>query len=245
MGRQTPSPRPLDSVNAPLAITSYHTNKTRLAEAPFGPVGDDNGPGSEPPPRNCIGIVTAFMPSLPSRRRSPAAVGKPSFPRFKVYYLPRRRVRFEPRPLDLRHRLLQTQGRTGDPKTMGTIDRAKQHRAEAAPGPDGDDNGPGSEPPPHGRFRYVSTFVTSRRRSPAAVGKPSFTYFPVDCLPHDVWRPDEPTDLRDGDLPDATPCERSEDHGPNRRKPSIGAVRLASAKMEFFDIFLPSQQFWP
>ncbi|EJK58195.1 hypothetical protein THAOC_21702 [Thalassiosira oceanica] len=99
-----------------------------------------------------------------------------------------------------------TQGRTGDPKTkvgtsgiigIGTIDRAKQHRAEAAPGPDGDDNGPGSEPPPHGRFRYVSTFVTSRRRP-----QPSFTYFPVDCLPHDVLRPDEPTDLREGDLPD-------------------------------------------
>ncbi|EJK67567.1 hypothetical protein THAOC_11380, partial [Thalassiosira oceanica] len=66
-------------------------------------IGDDNGPGSEPPPRNRIGIATAFVPS---RRRSPAAVGKPSFPRFKVYYLPRRRVRFEPRPLDLRHRLL-------------------------------------------------------------------------------------------------------------------------------------------
>ncbi|EJK58627.1 hypothetical protein THAOC_21234, partial [Thalassiosira oceanica] len=31
---------------------SYHTNKTRLAEAPFGPVGDDNGPGSEPPPHD-------------------------------------------------------------------------------------------------------------------------------------------------------------------------------------------------
>ncbi|EJK57156.1 hypothetical protein THAOC_22832, partial [Thalassiosira oceanica] len=36
-------------LTAPLAITSYHTNKTRLAEAPFGHVGDDNGPGSEPP----------------------------------------------------------------------------------------------------------------------------------------------------------------------------------------------------
>ncbi|EJK51817.1 hypothetical protein THAOC_28978 [Thalassiosira oceanica] len=114
-------------LTAPLAITSYHTNKTRLAEAPFGPVGDDNGPVSEPAPHDRL--------------------------------------------------------------------RAKQHRAEAAPGPDGDDNGPGSEPPPHGRFRYVSTFVTSRRRPPAAVGKPSFTYFPVDCLPHDVLRPDEPTDL--------------------------------------------------
>ena len=82
-----------------LAPTSYHTNKTRLAEAPFGPDGDDNGPGSEPPPRNRIGIATAIVPS---RRRPPAAPGKPSFPRFKVYYLPRRRVRFEPRPLDLR-----------------------------------------------------------------------------------------------------------------------------------------------
>ncbi|EJK73135.1 hypothetical protein THAOC_05259 [Thalassiosira oceanica] len=27
--------------------------------------------------------------------------------------------------------------------------------AEAASGPDGDDNGPGSEPPPRDRFRYV------------------------------------------------------------------------------------------
>ncbi|EJK59959.1 hypothetical protein THAOC_19766 [Thalassiosira oceanica] len=74
-----------------LAITSYHTNKTRLAEAPFGLVGDDKGPGSEPPPRNRIGITTAFMPS---RRRSPAAPGKPSFPYFKADYLPRRREQF-------------------------------------------------------------------------------------------------------------------------------------------------------
>ncbi|EJK45372.1 hypothetical protein THAOC_36016 [Thalassiosira oceanica] len=89
-------PRAFLFLSGRLAPTSYHTNKTRL-------VGDDNWPGSEPPPRNRIGIATAFVPS---RRRSPAAVGKPSFPRFKVYYLPRRRVRFEPRPLDLRHRLL-------------------------------------------------------------------------------------------------------------------------------------------
>ncbi|EJK69839.1 hypothetical protein THAOC_08865 [Thalassiosira oceanica] len=44
-------------LSAPLAITSYHTNKTRLAEAPFGPVGDDNGPGSEPPPHDCLRYV--------------------------------------------------------------------------------------------------------------------------------------------------------------------------------------------
>ncbi|EJK75445.1 hypothetical protein THAOC_02830, partial [Thalassiosira oceanica] len=78
-------------LSVPLAITSYHTNKTRLTEAPFGLVGDDNGPGLEPPPRNRIGIATAFMPS---RRRSPAAVGKPSFPYFKADYLPRRREQF-------------------------------------------------------------------------------------------------------------------------------------------------------
>ncbi|EJK57742.1 hypothetical protein THAOC_22183, partial [Thalassiosira oceanica] len=57
-------------LTAPLAITSYHTSKTRLAEAPFGPAGDDNGPGSEPPPRDRTGIATAFVPS---RRWSPAA----------------------------------------------------------------------------------------------------------------------------------------------------------------------------
>ncbi|EJK55829.1 hypothetical protein THAOC_24390 [Thalassiosira oceanica] len=87
--------------------------------------------------------------------------------------------------------------------------------------------------------------MPSRRRPPAAVGKPSFAYFPVDYLPHDVWRPDEPTDLRDGDLPDATPYERSEDIGPNCRKPRIGAVYLALAKTDSFNIVLPSQQFWP
>ncbi|EJK73836.1 hypothetical protein THAOC_04520, partial [Thalassiosira oceanica] len=40
-----------------------------------------------------IGLVTAFMPS---RRRLPAAPGKPSFPYLKVYYLPRRCVLAEP-----------------------------------------------------------------------------------------------------------------------------------------------------
>ncbi|EJK65761.1 hypothetical protein THAOC_13349 [Thalassiosira oceanica] len=199
---------------------------------------------------------------MPSRRGSPAAPGKPSFPRFKVYYLPRRRVRFEPRPLDFRERDLTNATAYGEPKASATISgirgrmpspsrrhrhRAKQHRAEAAPGPDGDDNGPGSEPPPHGRFRYVSTFVTSRRRPPAAVGKPSFAYFPVDYLPHDVLRPDEPTDLREREISPlhATSYERSEDIGPKRRKQRIGAVYPASAKTDSFNIVLPSQQFWP
>ncbi|EJK69059.1 hypothetical protein THAOC_09722, partial [Thalassiosira oceanica] len=72
---------------------AYDTNKTRRAEAPFGPAGDGNGRRYEPPPRDRIGLVTAFMPS---RRRLPAAPGKPSFPYFKVYYLPRRCVLAEP-----------------------------------------------------------------------------------------------------------------------------------------------------
>ena len=88
-------------LTALLAITSYHTNKTRLDEAPFGHADDDNGPGLEPPLHDQKHYVSTFMLS---RRRPPAAVGKPIFPRFKVYYLPRRRVRFEPRPLDLRER---------------------------------------------------------------------------------------------------------------------------------------------
>ncbi|EJK67027.1 hypothetical protein THAOC_11987 [Thalassiosira oceanica] len=79
----------------------------------------------------------------------------------------------------------------------------KTSLAEAPFGPVGDDNGPGSEPPPHDRLRY--TFMPGRRRPPAAVGKPSFAYFPVDYLPHDVWRPDEPTDFRERYLLDATP----------------------------------------
>ncbi|EJK50638.1 hypothetical protein THAOC_30324 [Thalassiosira oceanica] len=81
--------------------SNYDTNKTQLDEAPFGRADDDYGPGSEPPPHDRLRYVSTFMPS---RRRPPAAVGKPSFPRFKVYYLLRRRVRFEPRPLDFRER---------------------------------------------------------------------------------------------------------------------------------------------
>ncbi|EJK52037.1 hypothetical protein THAOC_28737 [Thalassiosira oceanica] len=88
------------------------------------------------------------------------------------------------------------------------------------------------------RNAELSSLQDVHAEPPAAVGKPSFAYFPVDYhLPH--------ADLRGGDLPDATPpYERSEDIGPNRRKPRIGAVRLASAKTDPFIIILPSQQFW-
>ncbi|EJK56402.1 hypothetical protein THAOC_23712, partial [Thalassiosira oceanica] len=85
-------------------ISNYDTNKTHLDEAPFGRADDDNWPGSEPPPHDRKRYVSTF---ITSRRWSPAAVGKLSFPRFKVYYLPRRCVRFEPRPFGLcGHRLL-------------------------------------------------------------------------------------------------------------------------------------------
>ncbi|EJK60416.1 hypothetical protein THAOC_19238, partial [Thalassiosira oceanica] len=90
----------------------------------------------------------------------------------------------------------------------------------------------------------LQTFMPSRRR-PAAVGKPSFAYFSVDYLLDDVCRPDEPTDFPDLFLPDATPYERSEDHGPIRLNLWHRAVRLASTEMDFFDIVLAGNQFWP
>ena len=83
---------------ATLKISNYDTNKTRSPRHLLAPAAMMNGPGSELPPHDRKRYVSRF---ITSRRRSPAAVGKPIFPRFKVYYLPRRRVRFEPRPLDL------------------------------------------------------------------------------------------------------------------------------------------------
>ncbi|EJK55946.1 hypothetical protein THAOC_24255 [Thalassiosira oceanica] len=74
-------------------------------------------------------------------------------------------------------------------------------RAEAASGPDGDDNAG-----PDRSRRHMIASTMSRRPCQAAAGlrrpserKPSFAYFPVDYLylPDDVWRPDEPTDLQE------------------------------------------------
>ncbi|EJK51737.1 hypothetical protein THAOC_29066 [Thalassiosira oceanica] len=72
-------------------------------------------------------------------------------------------------------------------------------------------------------------------RRPAAARKPSFAYFPVDYLPHDVLWPDEPTDFRERYLLDATPYERSEDNGITLRNPRNNAIHLASAEMDSFD----------
>ena len=50
-------------------------------EVSFDLYSDDNGPGPKPPPQDCIRLVSAVTPS---RRRSPAAVGKPSFACFSA-----------------------------------------------------------------------------------------------------------------------------------------------------------------
>ncbi|EJK70337.1 hypothetical protein THAOC_08310 [Thalassiosira oceanica] len=57
------------SQTALLAITSYHTNKTRLTEAPAGPVGGDNGPGSEPPPHQLHHMIASGISAVSSGRR--------------------------------------------------------------------------------------------------------------------------------------------------------------------------------
>ena len=75
--------------------------------------------------------------------------------------------------------------------------------------------------------------MPDRRQPPAAVGKPSFAYFPVDYLLHDVWRPDEPTDFRERYLLDATPYERSEDNDITLRNPRNNAIHLASLGLFF------------
>ncbi|EJK77321.1 hypothetical protein THAOC_00854 [Thalassiosira oceanica] len=110
-------------------------------------------------------------------------------------------------------------------------------RAEAASGPDGDgtygrseDHDVHAEPP----------LASGGRR------KAELCLFSVDYLLDDVvCRPDEPTDFPDLFLLNATSHERSEDHGPNRRNLRNRAVRLASMEMEFFDIVLAGNQFWP
>ncbi|EJK57324.1 hypothetical protein THAOC_22644, partial [Thalassiosira oceanica] len=101
-GMGTPNKETSASESTRRRISNYDTNKTRLDEAPFGRADDDNGPGSEPPPHDNKRYVSTFI-TITSRRRSPAAVGKQSFPRFKGYYIYLDDAcRFEPRPLDLR-----------------------------------------------------------------------------------------------------------------------------------------------
>ncbi|EJK68008.1 hypothetical protein THAOC_10865 [Thalassiosira oceanica] len=105
-------------LSAPLAITSYHTNKTRLAEAPFGPAGDDNGPGSEPPPHDDM-IASAM-----SRRSRRAAGGLRRPSESRAFLASRSTIYLDDACGSSRDRWTcdidysMTQGRTGDPKTM-------------------------------------------------------------------------------------------------------------------------------
>ncbi|EJK64312.1 hypothetical protein THAOC_14968, partial [Thalassiosira oceanica] len=42
-------------------LTTQEQNKPQRTEEPFGPVGDDIVPGSEPPPHDCVGYVQMFI----------------------------------------------------------------------------------------------------------------------------------------------------------------------------------------
>ena len=91
-------------------IRTKHAPPTRL-----GLVGNDNGRRYEPPPHDRVHMVSA---SMLSRRRSPTAVGKPSFACFKGYYLPRRRVPFRAELTIVAIRFLPDARAYGDPETM-------------------------------------------------------------------------------------------------------------------------------
>ncbi|EJK57136.1 hypothetical protein THAOC_22854 [Thalassiosira oceanica] len=100
-------------------------------------------------------------------------------------------------------------------------------QAESASGPDGDDNGPDQS------RRHMIASAISRCSCRVAGGRrksPSFAYSPVDYLPHDVLRPDEPTDFRERYLLNATPHERSEDNGIILRNAKNNAIPVASAR---------------
>ncbi|EJK51511.1 hypothetical protein THAOC_29311, partial [Thalassiosira oceanica] len=151
---------------------------------------------------------------------------------------------FEPsqRSFDIDYSMMQ--GRIGDPKTSAPISGIrgfnKQPRADAPFGPDGDDNGPGSEPPPQDRIGFFMAVMPSRRRPPAAVRKPSFPYFKADYLPDDGVPAEEANDLSTSNLRDSMAYERSEGLGTNCRNPGICAHQLASAKTDSFVIVLSS-----
>ena len=63
------------AARALFALPTSSKEQNTPTEASFDLYGDDNGPGSEPPPQDRLRLVSAVTPS---RRRSPAAVGKPS-----------------------------------------------------------------------------------------------------------------------------------------------------------------------
>ncbi|EJK57147.1 hypothetical protein THAOC_22841 [Thalassiosira oceanica] len=74
-------------------------------------------------------------------------------------------------PIPSRSRADIPSARTASGTQIFNYDTNKTQLDEAPFGLADDDYGPGSEPPPHDRKRYVSTFMPSRRRPPAAVRK--------------------------------------------------------------------------
>ena len=74
-------------------------------------------------------------------------------------------------------------------------ENTQKHRPEVSFDLYDDDDGPGSEPPPQDRLRLVSVVTPSHRRSPAAVGKPSFFCFSAAIVTSRLCRPNNPADL--------------------------------------------------
>ncbi|EJK47476.1 hypothetical protein THAOC_33794 [Thalassiosira oceanica] len=179
-GHMTPLDKPLLQclglffLTALLAITSYHTNKTHLAEAPFGPAGNDNGPGLEYRSRR-HGIVSSLPHGL--RAEPPAVSGGPRKAELSSLQVQgllststTRAVRAE--PTVFRHLLINDA-------------RTKQPQADAPFGRADDDDGT----------------ADTRLYGPFHGGhEPSFPYFKADYLPDDPDDVCRPRDQRSFDI---------------------------------------------
>ncbi|EJK46015.1 hypothetical protein THAOC_35341 [Thalassiosira oceanica] len=99
--------------------------------------------------------------------------------------------------------------------------------------------------------RHGIVLALSRRSCRAAGGSrrpPESRAFPTSrstIYLDDACSPSRGRWLWTSNLGGSAAYERSEDIGLHRRNPRIRAVRLASAKMDSFDIILMSDQFWP
>ncbi|EJK51522.1 hypothetical protein THAOC_29299 [Thalassiosira oceanica] len=230
-------------LTAPLAITSYHTNKTRLAEAPFGPGGDDKGRLYKPQPatgsyRHCR-IACRGLCAESSRRRSPESR---AFPTSKLTIYLDDTSSFEPSQRTSESTSIVTpysmmRGRIGDPKTSAPIS-----------GIQGIERAPSRW---HRRISLITAATGSyrifhgRHAEPPAASSFPYPYFKADYLPDDGVPAEEANDLSTSNLRDSMAYERSEGLGTNRRNPESCAQQLASMKTDSFVIVLLSKQFWP
>ena len=105
--------------------------------------------------------------------------------------------------------------------TYDMIDRSQKQILEVSFDLYDDDNGPGPEPPPQDHLRLVSAVMPSHRRSPAAVGKPSFACFSAAIVTGRLCRPNKPTTFRPRLRIDAETSGGSEGHVHRRRKPRV------------------------